>query len=83
MLVESLCDRDLRAHAIGRRCQQRTLVVLEHGDVEESGEAAHLADDIRVVRGRDRGLHQLDGTVAGLDVDAGGGIGGGLRRGCL
>ena len=79
VLIHGLRDGDLRAHPVGRRGEQRTFEVLEHGDVEESGESAHPTHDRGVVGGRDGGLHQFDGAVSGLDVDAGGGIGGGLR----
>src|SRR5699024_4294266 len=82
VLVHRLGDGDLRAHPVGGGGQQRTLAVLEHGDVEESGESAHPADHAGGVGRRDGGLHQFDGTVSGLDIDAGCGVGGGRVRLC-
>ena len=69
--VHGLRDRDLRAHTVGGGGQQRTLVRLEGRGVEQSGEAADAADDLRTAGLLDPLLHQLDGAVAGLDRDAG------------
>src|SRR5699024_5032264 len=79
-LVQGRGAGDHRAHPVGGGGQQGTVVVLEHGDVEESGESAHPADDSGGVGRRDGGLHQFDGTVSGLDIDAGCGVGGGHVR---
>ena len=83
VLIHGLRDGNLRAHSVGRRGEQRTFEVLEHGDVEESGESAHPTHDRGVVGGRDGGLHQFDGTVSGLDIDAGCGVGGWWTSGSL
>ena len=42
---------------------------------EQPGEAAEPADDLGPVGLLDRGLHQRDGALAGVDVDAGGRVG--------
>ena len=48
---------------------------------EQPGEAAEAADDLGAGGARDLGLHQLDGAVTRLDVDAGRGVGGWLAHG--
>src|SRR5690606_35795930 len=51
-------------------------------DVDEPGEGADPAEDLRSVGGGDRLLHQLHGPVAGGGVHAGGGVGEGGGAGC-
>ena len=62
-------DGHLGADAVGRGRQQRTPVRREQAGVEEPGEAADAADDLRPGRLRHPRLHQLDRAVARLDVD--------------
>ena len=76
-----LGDRDLGADAVGGGGQQRLVVARQRGGVEQPGEAADAADHLGAAGLLDPDLHQLDGLVAGLDVDAGGGVRVGLR-GC-
>ena len=47
------------------------LRVLVEVEAEQPGEAAEAAEHLGPVGALDRRLHQLDGTVAGFDVDAG------------
>ncbi len=49
-------------------------VLRQRGGVEEPGEAAQAADHLGPTGLLDRGLHQLDGPVGGVDVDAGLGV---------
>ena len=51
------------------------LVALERGGVEEPGEPAEAAEDLGATGAAHVGLHQLDGAVPRLDVDAGCGVG--------
>ena len=74
VLAQPLRDGDLGADAVGGGGQQRASVARERRGVEQAGEAAEAADDLGPAGLRDRGLHQLDGAVAGLDVDAGRGV---------
>ena len=78
--VEPLGDLHLGAHAVRAGGQQRPLVGLQRADVEQPGEAADAADHLGPAGLGDPRLHQLDGTVAGLDVDAGTGVGDRLPR---
>ena len=73
--VHRLRDRDLGADAVGGGGEQRPVVALQRGGVEEAGEAAEAADHLGAAGLLDPALHQLDGPVAGLDGDAGGGVG--------
>ena len=76
-------DVDLGADAVGGGGEQRALVALEGGGVEEAGEAAEAAEDLGALRLLHPLLHQLDGAVARFDVDARGrvaGTGGRLRH---
>ena len=75
VLVEGLGDRDLGADAVGGGREQRPVVGLEGGGVEEPGEAADAADHLGPAGLLDPLLHQLDGAVPGLDRDAGCGVG--------
>ena len=80
MLVERLRDGDLGADAVGGGREDRAKHALQSAGVEHAGEAAEGAQDLRSGGPADRLLHQVDGLVAGLDVDAGLGVGdGGLR----
>ena len=74
VLVHRLGDGDLGADAVGRGGQQRPVVALERAGVEEAREAADAADHLGAAGLLDPGLHQLDGLVARLDGDAGGGV---------
>ena len=74
VLVERLGDRDLGADAIRRRRQQRTRERREERHVEEPGEAADAAENLRAVRLGDGGLHELDREVASRRVDSGFGV---------
>ena len=74
VLVHGLGDRQLGADAVGRGGQQRLGVAAEV-DGEEPGEATEVTDHLGPGGPGDLGLHQLDGTVARLDVDAGCGVG--------
>jgi hypothetical protein len=75
VLVESLRDGHLGADPVGRAREQRPVVGLQRGGVEEAGEAADAADHLGAAGLLDPPLHQLDGLVAGLDGDAGRGVG--------
>jgi hypothetical protein len=75
VLVDRLRDRDLRADAVSAGRQQGAVEAAQSGHVEQAGEAADAAQDLRAVRAPDRGLHQLDGEVACGRIDAGGGVG--------
>ena len=72
--VERLRDGDLGADAVGRRGQQRLAVRQQRARVVQPGEAADAAEHLRAVRRAHGVLHQLDGLVTGLGVDAGGGV---------
>ena len=62
-------DRRLRAHAIGRGHDHR---LPEPGrDRDRGAEPAEAAQDLGAMRRRDRGAHQLDRALTGIDVDAG------------
>ena len=78
--VERLGDGDLRADAVGGGGEHGPPVGGEPAGVEHPGEAAEPAEHLGPGRAAHRLLHQLDGTVAGLDVDPGRrvGDGGGL-----
>ena len=71
-----LGDGDLGADAVGRGGQQRVgRSGLSARGVEQPGEAADAADHLGPAGLVDPRLHQLDGLVAGLDDDAGRGVG--------
>ena len=71
----SACAIDeLGADAVGGAGQHRLRVAGEV-ELEQTGEPAEAAEDLGAVGALDRRLHQLDGTVARRDVDAGGGVG--------
>ena len=72
--VQSLRDRDLGAHAVGRRREQRLGVGRDLAEVVEPGETAHSSEDLGAVRASHGVLHQLDGLVARLGVDTGCGV---------
>ena len=62
-------DGRLRAHAIGRGHDHR---LAEPGrDRDRGAEPAEAAQDLGAARRRDRGAHQLDRALPGIDVDAG------------
>ncbi len=67
--VHPLRYGDLGAHAVGAGRQQRPAVRRQRAGVEQPGEAADSPDDLRAAGLGDPLLHQLDGPVAGLDVD--------------
>ncbi len=75
--AEGLRDGDLGAHPVGAGGEQRTAVGQQRAGVEEAGEAAGAAERPRRRGSGDGGLHEDDGAVARLDVDAGSGVGGG------
>ena len=75
VLVHHLRHGDLGADAVGRRRQQRPLVRRQRARVEQAGEPAEPAHHLRAPRLLDPGLHQVDGLVGGVDVDAGAGVG--------
>ena len=77
--VEGLGDRDLGADAVGGGGEHRVVEALERGGVEHPGEPAEAAEHLGAGGARDAGPHQLDGPVAGLDVDAGTGVRDGRR----
>jgi hypothetical protein len=74
VLVDGLRDRDLRADAVGAGREQRLVVGLERRRIEEAGEAADAAENLRPVRAPHGRLHQLDGEIARSRVDTGGGV---------
>ena len=61
-------DLDLGAHAVGAGHEHR---VLEARQAHGAAEPAEAAEDERVLRALEPLLHELDGAVARLDVDAG------------
>ena len=73
--VHGLGDGDLGADAVGGSREDRAAHALEGGGVEHAGEAAQAAEDLGAGGAADRLLHEVDGLVAGLDVDPGVGIG--------
>ncbi len=72
--VHPLGDRDFRADAVGRGREQGTAHARERARVEQAGEAAEPADHLGPLRPGHPTLHQVDGAVPGLDVDAGCGV---------
>jgi hypothetical protein len=74
VLVEGLRDRDLRAHAVGARREQRVAVLLQEGCVVQTGETTHAAENLGAVGGLDGRFHELDGEIAGCCVDSGFGV---------
>src|SRR5258708_7688926 len=74
-------DRDLElgADAVGR-CHQHRIGKARALEVEQPAEAADLGIGTGPRRGTHQGLDQLDHAVAGIDVDAGLGIGAALVR---
>ena len=64
----------LRADAVGRRHEQRVAVALPV-DGEQPAEPADVADDLGPERRADVRLDELDGLLAGRDVDARVGVG--------
>ena len=72
--VECLGDGHLGADAVRGRRQHGVVVVLERRRVEEPGESAQPTQHFGTTRPGDMCLHQLDGAVTGLDVDAGCGV---------
>ena len=74
--VERLGQRHLGAHAVGARGEQRMTVPGQGGGVEQAGEAPDAAEDLGAPGARDMAPHELDGLVAGMDVDARAGVGG-------
>ena len=71
-------DEALRADTVGRRDEQR-LPVREPAEGEEAAEPTDVADDLRAERRPDVLLDQLDGLLAGRDVDTRVGVGELLR----
>ena len=63
-------DERLRAHAVGRRDEQRVAEALPV-DREQPAEPTDVADDLGPERGPDVRLDELDRLLAGRDVDAG------------
>ena len=61
-------DLDLGAHAVGAGDEHR---VLEARQAHGPAEPAEAAEDQRVLRAPEASLHELDGAVARLHVDAG------------
>ena len=75
--VHQLGDADLCAHAVGAGDQAG----LGHAGNVQGEQPAEAADGLPHARGHGPGhmpLHQLHGLVAGGDVHAGGGVGGGV-----
>ena len=69
MLVHRLSDRQLGAHPVAGRRQQRFAVVAAQR--EKSGESAELAEHLGSGGfGRER-LEQFDGAIPGFDIDSG------------
>src|SRR5258706_8185901 len=62
-------DRRLRPDPVGRRDQDRLPVA--RGDRDGPGKAAEPADDLGPPGALDRGPHELDGLLAGIDIDTG------------
>ncbi len=68
VLVERLRDRELGAHAVGGRGEQRFLVVTL--ECEQTGEAAETAEHLRPGGPLRVRREQFDGPITGLDVHA-------------
>ncbi len=66
--VQRLGDRNLGAYAVSRGGQHGMGELRERAGVEESGEAADAAYDLRPAGLGDPLLHQLDGAITSLDV---------------
>ena len=49
-------------------------VLPQRRGVEETSKAAQAAENLRTTSGGHVGLHEIDGTLTGLDVDAGTGV---------
>ena len=75
VLVHHLRDGDLGADAVGGGGEQRPLVRRQRARVEQAREATEAADHLGPAGLLDPDLHQVDGPVGGLDVDAGAGVG--------
>ncbi len=73
--VEGLGDGDLGPDSIGRRGEDRAVHAGDGRGVEHARETTEPTEDLGPGRSAHVGLHQLDGLVTGLDVDAGAGIG--------
>jgi hypothetical protein len=70
VLVERLGDRDLGAHAIRARREQRMPEVTQRAHVEQAGESAHAAQHLGPVGASHGCLHQLDGSVTRRGIDS-------------
>jgi hypothetical protein len=66
--IQRLRNGDLGTNPVGGRCQHGMLQLRKRTGIEQSGEAADAADDLRTAGLSDPLLHQLDGPVPGLDV---------------
>jgi hypothetical protein len=73
--VGGLRDGELGAHAVGGGREHR-LAVPARAQREEPREAPDAAEHLGPGRGRGERLEPVDGPVAGLDVDPGGGVAG-------
>ena len=67
--IQGLSNGNLGAHAVGGGGQVGLAVLDELGDVVQAREAAHAANNGGVVGCLDGVLHQLDGAIAGLNVN--------------
>jgi hypothetical protein len=73
VLVDGLGDRELGADAVGAAGEQRPAPLLRV-EAEQPGEAAQTADDLRPASTGHPRPHELDGSIAGVDVDPGRGV---------
>ena len=81
VLVEGLCNGDFGADAIGGGREHGARHPGQRGGIEHPGEPAESAEHFGARRRTHRRLHQLDGLVACLDVDAGQRVGDLLAHG--
>ena len=70
MIIKGLGDRYLGADTVGGCGEDGMLHGGDLAGVEESGEAAEIADHLRPAGLGDGVLDQLDGQFTGVDIDA-------------
>ena len=77
MPIQCLGDGQLGADTVGGSGQHR-LRIFGQVELEQPSETAQAAEYLGPAGSLDRGLHQFDRTVTGLDVDPGRGVGHGV-----
>ena len=77
--VQRLRQLQLGAHAVGAGHQHRFLVA--SAQVEQAAEAAQSTHHFGAQGALDHRLDAFDQRIAGIDIDAGGAVGEGVRHG--